>query len=172
MHSTDLAPVLSATSNRDSVWIISLFPTCIPCKQAEKPTCRNQSWTRHTLGKPLAELLFGQITTPFARRSPLLCQKKGRVQHVSEIFLLQRQSFWCWTARLRLAEYSGFSFEPTTVSVPRLLANAAYGPLFEIPAIAARNASPLAIAPTVRLLPTNSLWPAPPDRPPQGLWSH
>jgi hypothetical protein len=30
MHSTDLAPVLSATSNRDSVWIISNFPTCIP----------------------------------------------------------------------------------------------------------------------------------------------
>jgi hypothetical protein len=26
MHKTDFAPVLSATSNRDSVWIISIFP--------------------------------------------------------------------------------------------------------------------------------------------------
>src|SRR6218665_2919543 len=33
MHRTDLAPVLSATSNRDSVWIISMFPTCTERQQ-------------------------------------------------------------------------------------------------------------------------------------------
>ena len=76
MHSTDLAPVLSATSNRVSVWIISLFPTCISCQPALQPTSRNQSWTRHSHREPLAALLFGQILTLFAKRSPRLCLKK------------------------------------------------------------------------------------------------
>ena len=36
MHRTDLAPVLSATSNRDSVWIISIFPTCTRRRQPQR----------------------------------------------------------------------------------------------------------------------------------------
>jgi hypothetical protein len=92
MHSTDLAPVLSATSNRVSVWIISLFPTCILYLPAKKPTNKNQSWTRHSHSKPLAVLQFGQIPAPFARRSPRLCMKKNRAQDECENLLAFRSS--------------------------------------------------------------------------------
>jgi hypothetical protein len=53
--------VLSATSSRDSVWIISLFPTCTwSCFATLATTKPSQSWARYPPRKPLARFLFGQ----------------------------------------------------------------------------------------------------------------
>src|SRR3990167_1545088 len=68
MHRTDLAPVLSATSNRDSVWIISIFPTCtrrlhLPLRQTPSTS---QSWARCLQHEPLALHPFGQNLHTFS----------------------------------------------------------------------------------------------------------
>ena len=44
MHKTDFAPVLSATSNRDSVWIISIVPNLY--RRGAHASPADQSWSR------------------------------------------------------------------------------------------------------------------------------
>jgi len=58
MHKTDLAPVLSATSNRDSVWIILIYSQLAPddCKNLRRS---DQSWSRHAR-TTISTLKFGQ----------------------------------------------------------------------------------------------------------------
>ena len=109
MHSTDLAPVLSATSNRVSVWIISLFPTCILYLPAPKPTNRNQSWTRHSHCEPLAMLQFGQILALFQKRSLKLSPTN---LHYASIFLKKPRSRLFFDVRQSCAHCSpGFFLE-------------------------------------------------------------
>src|SRR5574343_1082934 len=54
MQRTDLAPVLSATSNRDSVWIISIFPTCT----------RRQQPQRTSQGLQISQSVLGPSSAP------------------------------------------------------------------------------------------------------------
>jgi hypothetical protein len=51
--------VLSATSNRVSVWIISIFPTCISLQATCAAQQTDQSWARHPHREPLATLQLG-----------------------------------------------------------------------------------------------------------------
>ena len=59
MHRTDLAPVLSATSNRDSVWIIFLIPNLHQLNSPHLANSADQSWSRHQYTEPLSVPLFG-----------------------------------------------------------------------------------------------------------------
>jgi hypothetical protein len=57
MHRTDFAPVLSATSNRDSAWIISIIPNLHqknqPGLSANNQYFSSQSWARRSQHEPL-----------------------------------------------------------------------------------------------------------------------
>jgi hypothetical protein len=52
MHKTDFAPVLSATSNLDSVWIISFPNLYRACGRKTQPLVLDQSWARHLRLEP------------------------------------------------------------------------------------------------------------------------
>jgi len=54
-----LAPVLSATSKRDSVWIIFLIPNLHQLDSSLKLNLTDQSWSRHQYTEPLGAPLFG-----------------------------------------------------------------------------------------------------------------
>jgi hypothetical protein len=52
--------VLSATSNLDSVWIISVSQLVSNLNNPKRLTLLDQSWARHLHSKPFAAHLFGR----------------------------------------------------------------------------------------------------------------
>ena len=104
MQSTDFAPVLSATSSRDSVWIISNIPNLHQLKAASGTPPSYQS----VLGPPtrisnhFETQAFGQITTPQLGEQPFdyhnfhrLCQCPIRLCGVG----MTAPGLFDWSAR-------------------------------------------------------------------------
>jgi hypothetical protein len=77
MHSTDLAPVLSATSNRVSVWIISLFPTCIP-HSAAKATKQESVLDPSSTPQTTRSTSDWADTYAFCKAKPTILSEKNR----------------------------------------------------------------------------------------------
>src|SRR3990167_7134554 len=87
MHRTDFAPVLSATSNRVSVWIISIFPTCTrrpPAPETLSDTANQPvslgpvvHTANHLQGFP------GQNFALFIAKPAIVAKHHNRVKHFS-----------------------------------------------------------------------------------------
>lgn len=60
MHKTDFAPVLSATSNLDSVWIISVSQLVPQATRPPWPRTHDQSWARQLNGNHLLLSCLGR----------------------------------------------------------------------------------------------------------------
>jgi hypothetical protein len=72
MHKTDFAPVLSATSNLDSVWIISSSQLVPRLKTPNGLQKLDQSWARHLHSKPFAACLFGRDYPAVLKAEPAI----------------------------------------------------------------------------------------------------
>jgi hypothetical protein len=72
MHKTDFAPVLSATSNLDSVWIISVSQLVSNLNNPKRLTLLDQSWARHLHSKPFAVHLFGRDFPAVLKAEPAI----------------------------------------------------------------------------------------------------
>jgi hypothetical protein len=92
MHKTDFAPVLSATSNLDSVWIISSSQLVPRLKTPNGLQKLDQSWARHLHSKPFAACLFGRDFPAFRKAEPAIVPQFLGLPLGRRIFLLSWSS--------------------------------------------------------------------------------
>src|SRR5690348_1737209 len=84
MQRTDFAPVLSATSSRDSVWIISKYSQLAPGSHTRHGKCsQGQSWARRPLDEPLILIPCGaEKSAPLEGAEPeIIADLKTPVKH-------------------------------------------------------------------------------------------
>src|SRR6185369_15718833 len=85
MQRTDFAPVLSATSSRDSVWIISNIPNLYP-RPGLGALASDQSWARRRRSEPLTAISIRRICAFYSAARDYMA-KPGCPVNPATIFL-------------------------------------------------------------------------------------